>query len=336
MDRLAPTGCVKYKKIFVFGKRSQIVSFLEEPVPPRGIILPVLPGVSRIVADNPSAMTYHGTNSWLIESGKDVVVIDPGPEDEKHLHDVLAGIKERTLKYILLTHTHPDHSGNAMALKEATGAPIAVYKRPFKKNIIPDVALDDGEVIEGFTAIYTPGHARDHLSFQFFGQNGAKILFSGDHVMSWSSSIVNPPDGDMLSYYRSLELLLHRDDDLYLCGHGPMLKNPRILVAELLAHRQLREKTIIAELQAQDWGVASLAAKLYHKENAFLKIAAQRNVLAHLLKLTAEGIAEEHQPDTTPHPDVVAMINAHGTPNNATTRLIYQDSLRKFGLAKAA
>lgn len=311
------------------------MSFLEEPEPTRGVVLPVLPGISRIVANNPSAMTYHGTNSWLINSKGGAILIDPGPEDEKHLHDVLAGIKGRALKYILLTHTHPDHSGNALALKKATGAAIVAYKQPSKKSIIPDFPLDDGESIEGFTAIYTPGHARDHLSFQFFAENGEKILFSGDHVMSWSSSIVNPPDGDMLSYYHSLELLLRRDDDIYLCGHGPMLKNPRGLVAELLAHRQFREKTIIAELQDQDWDVASLAAKLYRKENVFLKVAAQRNVLAHLLKLTAEGIATEREPETKPHPDVVAMIKSHGEPTNPTTQLIYQDSLRKFGLNRA-
>lgn len=307
------------------------MSFLEEPVPPRGVALPVLPGISRIVADNPSAMTYHGTNSWIIEGKEGVIIIDPGPEDEKHLHDLLAEIKGQMLKYILLTHTHPDHSGNALALKKATGAPIVAYKQPSRQSIMPDFPLDDGEEIDGLIAVYTPGHARDHLSFQFFAQNGKKILFSGDHVMSWSSSIVNPPDGDMVAYYRSLELLLRRDDDIYLCGHGPILEMPRILVAELLAHRQFREKIIVAELQKQDWDIASLAAKLYRKENDFLKIAAQRNVLAHLLKLAAEGIAKEYAPETKPHPDVVAMMTSHGGPTNATTQRLYQDSLRKFG-----
>lgn len=310
------------------------MSFLEEPVPPRGVVLPVLPGISRLVADNPSVMTYHGTNSWLIERDDGVILMDPGPADAAHLHDVLQAIGTRKLKYILLTHTHADHSGNAIALRNETGAPIAVYKQPRQKNLAPDLLLDDGDTLDGLTAIYTPGHASDHLCFQFLSQDKRKILFSGDHVMSWSSSIVNPPDGDMLAYYRSLELMLHRNDEIYLCGHGPLLKNPRRLVAELLSHRQFREKTILEELQKQDWSIAPLAAKLYRKNDIFLKSAAQRNLLAHLLKLTAEGITEEHHPDTEPHADIIAMMSVRDTKTDKTAQLIYHDSLRRFRLRK--
>lgn len=312
------------------------MSFVEEAVPARGVLLPVLPGISRIVANNPSVMTYHGTNSWIIEQGDGLIVIDPGPKDATHLSDLLTAIEGRVLKYILLTHTHKDHSGNATALQQATGAPIVGYKQPLKADFALDMRLDDGEGVAGLTAIHTPGHASDHLCFQFRASNNQKILFSGDHVMSWSSSIVNPPDGDMMAYYRSLELLLYRDDDIYLCGHGALLESPRQLVGELLSYRQFREKTIVAELQKQDWSIAALAAALYNKQDLFLKAASQRNVLAHLLKLTSEGVVEEHQPDAKPHPDIVAMMNITANKTDPTTQMIYHDSLRRFGLRKAA
>lgn len=308
------------------------MSFLHEPVPSRGGLLPVLPGVSRIVARNPSVMTYHGTNSWFIECDNELVIIDPGPNDPAHLQDTLSALKGRKLKYILLTHAHHDHYGNVPALRNITGAPVAAYKHPQIKELIPDVALDDGDIVAGLKAIYTPGHASDHLCFQFLSQDKQKILFSGDHVMSWSSSIVNPPDGDMLAYYHSLEVLLDRDDDLYLCGHGPLLENPRQLVAELLSNRQAREKMILDELQKQDWSVASLAARLYHKNDMSLKAAAQRNVLAHLLKLTKEGVAEELPPEDKPHPDIVAIMKLNEARPKAFLQLIYHDSLRRFGL----
>lgn len=308
------------------------MSFLQEEVPTRGILLPVLPKIGRVVANNPSVMTYHGTNSWIIESGDEVILIDPGPADAAHLQAVLAAIKGRELKYILLTHTHSDHFGNTLALQAATGAPIAAYKKPAKTEFKPDLPLDDGDLIGDLTAIYTPGHAGDHLCFYILGDNGQKILFSGDHVMSWSSSIVNPPDGDMRAYYASLELLLRRDDDVYLCGHGPLLNKPQALTAQLLSHRQFREKTIIDELRKQDLTIADLAARLYHKSDLYLKGAAQRNVLAHLLKLTKDGITEEHQPETELHADIVAMIKASNTKDDPMTQRLYKDSLRKFGL----
>ena len=311
------------------------MSFLKESVPTRGVLIPALPKIGRIVANNPSVMTYHGTNSWIIEVGHEVILIDPGPADAAHLQAVLAVLNGRKLKYILLTHTHSDHFGNTQALQGATGAPIAAYKLPSKKNFMPDLPLEDRDIIGGLTAIYTPGHAGDHLCFYVLGDDGQKILFSGDHVMSWSSSIVNPPDGDMRAYYASLEVLMRRDDDVYLCGHGPLLHEPQALAAELLSHRQYREQTIIDELRKQDVTVAELAARLYHKSDLYLKGAAQRNVLAHLLKLTAEGITEEHQPETEPHADIIAMMQHSNAKDDPITQRLYRDSLRKFGLREA-
>lgn len=310
------------------------MSFLQEPVPPRGYVLPVLPGIGRIVAPNPGVMTYHGTNSWIIECGNELVVIDPGPDDARHLQDILVALKGRPLKFIVLTHTHHDHCGNALALKNATDAPVVAYKRPQVKDLIPDIALNDGDVIAGLKAIHTPGHASDHLCFQFLSQNKKMVLFSGDHVMSWSSSIVNPPDGDMLAYYNSLGKLLDGDDDIYLCGHGPLLENPRELVAKLLSNRQIRERMIIAELKKQDCSVASLAARLYHKKDLSLKAAAQRNVLAHLLKLLKEGVIEERLPETEPLPDIVAIMKLNEGRPKTFLQSLYYDSLRSFGLCR--
>lgn len=312
--------------------------FLKEPEPQRGVPLNVLPGIRRIVARNPSVMTYQGTNTYLIEAPDGLTVLDPGPEDAQHVGDILAGAGEVPIRRILLTHTHSDHWGACASLVEATFLPVHAYKISAKAGFTPDIPLDDGDSVVGLKAVFTPGHAADHLCYEYITVAGQKILFSGDHVMSWSSSIVSPPDGDMLAYYRSLELLLGRDEELYLGGHGPVLPEPRVLVRELLSHRQHREGTILAKLAEQDWAVAELSAKLYAKTDPFLKIAAQRNVLAHLLKLKAEGLVEEHRPDTVLHPDVRGL-SAPGEVKNesgAALTAMQMDSMRRFGLAQAA
>ena len=308
--------------------------FLTEPEPRRGVPIFVLPGIRRVVARNPSVMTYQGTNTYLIEAGDALVVIDPGPRDDEHVREVLAAAGSRPISHIVLTHTHSDHWGATSALAQATGAPVAAYKISGKPEFNADIALDHFGTVAGLTALHTPGHAADHLCFEHFLPDGTKILFSGDHVMSWSSSIVSPPDGDMLAYYRSLELLLVRDEVFYLSGHGPLLADPRALVRELLAHRQYRERTILAALKQQDWGVAALAAKLYNKTDPYLKVAAQRNVLAHMLKLKAEGCVEEHEPDTVHHPDTLLINPPPGVreESNGQIMTMRADALRRFGM----
>jgi glyoxylase-like metal-dependent hydrolase (beta-lactamase superfamily II) len=309
--------------------------FLTEPEPQRGVPIFVLPGIRRVVARNPSVMTYQGTNTYLIEAGDALVVLDPGPKDDEHVREVVQAAGSQRISHIVLTHTHSDHWGAAAALAQATGAPVAAYKISGKPSFKPDIALDHFSTLAGLTALHTPGHAADHLCFQHFLPDGTKILFSGDHVMSWSSSIVSPPDGDMLDYYRSLELLLARDEVSYLSGHGPVLNDPRALVRALLAHRQYRERTILAELKQQDWGIAALAAKLYNKTDPYLKVAAQRNVLAHMLKLKAEGFVEEHEPDTVHHPDTMLITPPPGVreESNGQIMTMRADALRRFGLA---
>ncbi len=315
------------------------MAFLEEPEPPRGVPLNVLPGIRRVVAENPGVMTYHGTNTYLIDEPDGVTVIDPGPDSDKHVQDLLAAVAGRPIKRQVLTHTHGDHCGAVPALSEATGAPVYGYRYSAHPGLRPDFPLDDGSRVGGLTALHTPGHAADHLCYEYYAENGQKVLFSGDHVMPWSSSIVSPPDGDMLEYYRSLERLLARDDDVYLSAHGPLLAEPRKLVADLLAHRQYRERTIMAELAQQDWSVAALAARLYHKADPFLQGAAQRNVLAHLLKLKAEGVAEEHAPETEPPAETLALLKSlRGVDMESGGEIpsFYSDSMRRFGLRRAA
>jgi glyoxylase-like metal-dependent hydrolase (beta-lactamase superfamily II) len=311
--------------------------FLTEAEPPRGVPLDVLPGIRRIVARNPSVMTYQGTNTYLIEAEDGLTVLDPGPEDEQHVREIVAGAGEVPIRRIVLTHTHRDHFGAVSALQAATSVPVYAWRRSAKPGFTPDMPLGDGDAVAGLTALFTPGHAADHLCFAYRLQDGRKILFSGDHVMSWSSSIVSPPDGDMLAYYRSLERLLDRDDELYLSGHGPVLPEPRTLVRELLGHRQRREATILRQLEQQDWSIAALAARLYAKTDPFLKVAAQRNVLAHLLKLTAEGRVTELEPDTELPADAPQIPPPPGEvqrESGGALAMMQRDSLRRFGLAR--
>src|SRR5271156_715937 len=157
--------------------------FLKEPEPLRGVPLHVLPGIRRIVARNPSVMTYQGTNTYLIEARDGLTILDPGPSDAQHVRDILAGAGEAPIRRILLTHTHGDHWGACAALAEATGLPVHAYKISGKAGFTPDIPLDDGDIVAGLKALFTPGHAADHLCFEYRLQDGRQILFSGDHVM---------------------------------------------------------------------------------------------------------------------------------------------------------
>jgi glyoxylase-like metal-dependent hydrolase (beta-lactamase superfamily II) len=197
-------------------------------------------------------MTYRGTNSWLLDTGDGVTVIDPGPDDASHVA-ALADACGGALRRILLTHTHPDHLGAAAALRAETGAPVLGWGTPWKAGYTPDEAIADGQTVAGLTALHTPGHASDHLCFAW--DDGS--LFSGDHVMSWNTSIVSPPDGDMAAYMASLRLLMAREDRVFYCGHGPVL--------------------------------AAIVERLYAEIDARLKQAAERTVLAHLIKLEREA-----------------------------------------------
>jgi len=260
--------------------------FLTEPEPERGVALDVLPGVRRIVADNPGPMTYHGTNTYLIETADGISVLDPGPDSPGHVDAIVAATGGRVGR-ILVSHTHRDHFGAAAALKVATGAPTYGYRESAEAAFTPDVGLADGEAVAGLTAIHTPGHAADHLCFAMPGG----VLFTADHVMPWSTSVVSPPGGDMAAYFASLRLLLERDDEIYLSGHGPKLEHPLPYVRELLEHRTAREDAIAAALADGPASPERLTELLYPHLDPRLRRPAERNVLAHLLKLETEGRA---------------------------------------------
>jgi glyoxylase-like metal-dependent hydrolase (beta-lactamase superfamily II) len=262
------------------------MAFLKEIEPERGVALPIVPGVRRVVASNPSQMTYHGTNTYLVDDDAGgVTVIDPGPEDARHIAAVIAAGDGR-IRRILVSHTHADHLGGAALLAEATGAPTYGWKQSALDTFRPDHPMEDGETIAGLTALFTPGHAADHLCFEW--RDG--VVFTADHVMGWASSIVNPPKGDMRAYVASLRLMLMRPHRLYLCGHGPAVPDPQAHIRALLANRIRRERAIAAAVARAPSDTHTLMDRLYSKLDPMLRRAAERNVLAHLIKMEAEGL----------------------------------------------
>ena len=260
--------------------------FLTEAEPPRHEALEVLPGIRRIVAGNPGVMTYHGTNTYLIDGPDGIIVLDPGPESDAQIRDILRATDGRIAR-ILLSHTHRDHLGATAGLQAATGAPTIGFRRSADPSFTPDLPLNDGDIVAGMLALHTPGHAADHLCFA----RPDGILFSADHVMSWSSSVVSPPGGNMSDYFASLRRLLARDDRLYLPGHGPKLADPRPFVEDMLAHRIARENAIATALNRAPAATQELVDALYSQVQPTLRRAAERNVIAHLLKLETEGRA---------------------------------------------
>jgi hydroxyacylglutathione hydrolase len=274
----------------------------------------VAPGVRRVLAPNPSAMTFTGTASYVVGPGP-VAVIDPGPDDPAHRAALLRALAGATVEAILVTHSHRDHSAGAAALAAATGAPVLAFgphgagatERPGTSGIgggegadrgfAPDRRLADGETVAvgplRLTALHTPGHLSNHLCFAL---EGTGVLFTGDHVMTWASSLVSPPDGDMAAYMASLARLAARDDRLILPGHGAPGRDPARLVRWLIDHRRAREAQILDALRDGPATAAALAARLYADVDPGLLPAAARNVLAHLLALADQGRAAPEGP----------------------------------------
>ena len=282
------------------------MKFLREDSLPIGVAVPVAPGVRRILCGNPGPFTFRGTNTYIIGQGR-VAVLDPGPLDAAHCAAIRAATAHETITRIFVSHTHRDHSPGVAALHGATDAPslgFGPHGTPPDRGgeggdhgFVPDIALPDGAVIEGddwrLTALHTPGHCANHLCFALENAAGPGTLFSADHVMGWSTTVVSPPDGDMAAYMASLARLAQRQDRLYLPGHGPPLPDPAPFLDALAVHRREREQRVLAALRQAGRATAlDLVPAAYGPTlDMTLVPAAARSLLAHLIKLAAEGAA---------------------------------------------
>jgi len=268
-----------------------------------GMVMRLSPLVRRVLAPNPSPFTYQGTQTYLVGE-TDLAVIDPGPADEAHLIALMAAIDARPVHAILCTHTHRDHSPAARLLADRTGAPIKGCApltlmddgpradAAFDPDYRPDAVLHDGEDITGtnwaLTAVATPGHTSNHLCYAL-AEEGA--LFSGDHVMGWSTSVVSPPDGDMSDYLASLERLMAREDRIYYPAHGEPIEQPQRFVRHMLGHRRMREGQILRFLERHGPSfIPAMVATMYRGLDTRLHGAAGRSVQAHLIDLERRGL----------------------------------------------
>ena len=252
--------------------------------------------IRRVVAKNPGPFTFRGTGTYVIGHGS-VAVIDPGPDDKDHLEAILGGIAGESVTHILITHTHIDHSPLSRALSARTGAGVYAFgpnpstpdgtgEASGDTDFVPDEVIRDADRVTGngwtFDVVHTPGHASNHLCF---GLAEEKALFTGDHVMGWSTSVISPPDGDMAAYVASLKRLLDRDDRHYYPTHGPRIDQPHDYVRELIQHRAERESEILAALAIGPATISELVARIYAGLPENLVRAAARSVRAHLIEL---------------------------------------------------
>ena len=272
--------------------------------PPYGQVEWLSPLVRRVLAENPSPFTYTGTGTYIVGRGT-VAILDPGPDDPAHVQAVAQAVAGETVSHLLVTHTHVDHSPATRPLKARVGGRIAGCAPlhlaagghdaddSFDTDYAPDQVLADGEAVCGpgwtLQAVHTPGHTSNHLCFALPEE---ETLFSGDHVMGWSTTVVVPPDGDMAAYLRSLERLQRRTDRRYLPTHGPAVTEPQRLLRGLIAHRRQRELQILQLLAGKGTTIPDMVRQMYALVNRALWPAAGQSVLAHLLELEARGLAQ--------------------------------------------
>jgi glyoxylase-like metal-dependent hydrolase (beta-lactamase superfamily II) len=262
--------------------------------------------IQRVVANNPGPFTYTGTGAYILgrdAPGAEVAVIDPGPPDDAHLTALIEAIGDRRVSHILVTHTHRDHSPLSQPLADRTGAKILAAQPPEivthasgpldedeDESFRPDVVLSGGEIIQGdgwtIEAIATPGHASNHMAFGLAEENA---LFTGDHIMGWSTTVVAPPDGDMAAYMDSLQAVAARNFSTLYPTHGAPITDPAPFLAAYRDHRLAREAQVIARLDAGDRTIAEMVPTLYAAVDQRLWPAASLSVLAHLWKLVREG-----------------------------------------------
>ena len=264
----------------------------------------VLPGVRRVIANNPGPYTYTGSGTYILGTDE-VAVIDPGPNRIDHTDALMAATKGEKITHILITHTHSDHCGNARDLANRTGAKIYGFgAHPVADQIndapaldegadykfAPDVVIVDGDIIEHgdwrVEAIHTPGHLSNHLCFALPAH---KTLFTGDHMMGWATTVVAPPDGDMGDYLDSLDKLLARDDEIYFPTHGAPIKKPRRFVRAVKTHRLMRDAQILDQLHQGRDTIRTITPAMYADVDPRLHKAAALNVYAHLIRLARIG-----------------------------------------------
>jgi glyoxylase-like metal-dependent hydrolase (beta-lactamase superfamily II) len=267
----------------------------------------VMPGLRRVLANNPSPFTFKGTVSYIVGDG-DVAIVDPGPDDPTHIAALLDAVCGETVSHIFVTHTHRDHSPGTAALKAATGATVlaqgphrpsrALYIGEARRGeasadtaFMPDVMLADGERVSGngwtLEAVATPGHTANHMGYVF---QEARAHICGDHVMGWSTTVVAPPDGAMADYMASLEKLLRRDEEIYCPGHGGIVRHARDYISSLIAHRHAREAAIVDQIKRGARDIPALVSAIYAGLDPRLTGAAGLSVLAHLENLVARGV----------------------------------------------
>lgn len=268
-----------------------------------------MPGVRRIMANNPGPFTFKGTISYIIGRGK-VAIVDPGPDDPDHIGALLDAVRNEIVTHIFVTHTHRDHSPAVPAIKKATGAMVFAEgphraARPLHigelnpldasadRDFRPDVMLRDGETVSGdgwtIEAVTTPGHTANHMAYALKEKS---TLFAGDHVMAWATSIVAPPDGAMSDYMHSLAKLARRSEAIYLPGHGPAIADASRFVSYYILHRKAREDLILHRLSKGATDIPTIVRAIYIGIDPRLTGAAGLSVLAHLEDLVARGLVE--------------------------------------------
>ncbi|HEX4741085.1 MAG TPA: MBL fold metallo-hydrolase [Caulobacteraceae bacterium] len=269
----------------------------------------VSPLIRRVTANNPGPFTYRGTGTYIVGHGE-VAVIDPGPDIAEHLEAILAALKGETVTHIVVTHHHSDHSPLSRPLAARTGAKVwgcAVRDLPAPGEVrleagydrfVPDIPVCDGAVIEGagwtLEAIPTPGHTSNHICYALAAENA---LFSGDHIMGWSTTVITPPDGDMGDYLRSLELIRDRDFSVLWPTHGPPVADVRPFLDAYIDHRKDRERQIIERLTAGETRIKEMVPTLYAAVDSRLWPAAAHSVMAHMLELVRAGrVASQGDP----------------------------------------
>ena len=263
----------------------------------------ISPLIRRVIANNPGPFTLYGTGTYIVGRGK-VAVVDPGPLDAAHINAIALALDGEEITHQIVTHTHNDHSPGCRLLREHTAAktygygPHGAGKRESGIQVeeggdmefVPDVEVRHGDVIEGegwsMEAVYTPGHTSNHLCFSLREEN---VLFSGDHVMGWSTSVISPPDGDMRAYMASLRLLLERDDRAYWPTHGPRIEDPKVHVGAFIAHREEREAQIVSCLRDGAHTIQQMVPRMYVGLNPSLIGAAGRSVFAAMVYMVENG-----------------------------------------------